>query len=190
MSDDPLSNTINSIPPEKLDVMREEMFDFKTSGVKHVEAANKFQNGLDKVTDVLLILVMKFGRATTVLLIAGLFNLILLITLVICTVNILSLRSETQDLLDRQESFARSQSRIEKTTNDTQEKVTSTSKTVEETQAKVEAAPKLELDRKTGKAKLVVQVQPKPHTPVSSPPPKQLELPVATPKQLELKLEE
>jgi cell division protein FtsL len=177
MSEDPLSRTINSIPPEKLEVLREEMFDFRTSGSKHVEAAHKFQSGLDKVTDVLLILVMKFSRSTTVLLIAGLFNLVLLITLIICTVNILMLRSEMRDLMDRQESFARSQSRIEKTTNETQEKVASTSKAVEETQAKVEAAPKIELDRKTGKAKLVVQVPPKPRpTPAASGAPKQIEI--------------
>jgi hypothetical protein len=182
MPEDPLVRTINSIPPEKLEGMREEMFDLRTSGSKHVEAANKFQNGLDKVTDVLLILVMKFSRSTTVLLIAGLFNFVVLVALVICTVNILLLRSEMRDLLDRQESFARSQSRIEKTTNATQEKVDSTSKTVEETQAKVEAAPKIELDRKTGRAKLVVQVSPKPRPAASA-------TSSTVPKQIEIKLE-
>lgn len=188
MSDDPLSNTINSIPPEKLDVMRDEMFDFKTSGGKHIEAANKFQAGLDKVTDVLLVLVLKFARATTVLLIAGIFNIVLLTTLIICTVNILSLRSEVRGLLDRQEEFARSQSRIERTANETQSQVKSTSKTVEETQAKVEtavdSAPKVEVDKKTGKAKLVVQVPAKPR-----PVPAASGSAAPSSKQIEIKLE-
>lgn len=192
MSDDPLSNTINSIPPDKLDAMRGEMFDFKTGGLKHLEAANKFQAGLDKVIDVLLVLVMKFGRATSALILGGIVLVVCMFALVIVTIQIFSLRSEVRDLLDRQEEFSRSQKRIEKTSNETQEKVESTGKAVEETQEKVKAAvdasPKVEVDKRTGKAKLVVSVPPKPRpaaasgfgaAPVAS----------AAPRQVEIKLE-
>jgi cell division protein FtsL len=183
----PLDNTLNSIPPEKLAEMRrhteDELDKLKASGSIHVEAANRFQAGLDKITDVLLILVMKFGRATTVLLIVGGLNIVLLVALIISLVNILSLRSEARDLLDRQEEFARSQKRLERTTNDTQEKVDTTSKRIEETQHKVdtavESAPKVEVDSRTGKAKLVVPVESKKPIKVA-PPPASKPLPAAS----------
>ncbi len=166
MSDDPLSNITNSIPPDKLEAMRGEMVDFQASGAKHVEAATKFQAGLDKVIDVLLVLVMKFGRATSVLVLGGIVLVISLVVLVVSTIQIVQLRSDVRDLLDRQEAFAQSQDRVEKTTHETQEKVESTGKAVEATQEKVEAStPKIEVDVRTGKAKLVVPAQaPKPAT--------------------------
>jgi hypothetical protein len=157
MANDPLTNTVNSVPPEKLDNMRDEMFIFRTTSAQHIEAANKFQAGLDKVVDVLLVLVMKFGRATSVLILGGLVLVINLVALVVVTVQIFSLRSEVQDLLDRQEAFSRSQERIEKTANVTQQKVEATQQKVE---TAVEAAPKIEVDKKTGKAKLIVPAQP------------------------------
>lgn len=158
-----LSNTIDSIAPERLDAMKENMFkSLEESGSMHLEAATKFQAGLDKVTDVLLILVLKFGRATTFLIVVGIINIVVLTINVIATVNIAALRSEVRDLMDRQEEFARSQKRIEKTTVETKQDVASTNQKVAETQAKVdtavETAPKVEIDARTGKAKLVVSV--------------------------------
>jgi hypothetical protein len=178
MSDDPLSKAINSIPPEKLEAFKEDLFDFKTGGMRHIEAANKFQAGLDKVIDVLLVLVMKFGRATTVLVVAGIVALVNLIALLVVTINIFVLRSEVRDLLYQQEDFARSQRRIERTATETQEKVESTGKAVEATKTAVETVPKVELDRKTGKAKLVVQVPPKAKAPpvASGAPSRQVEI--------------
>lgn len=184
LKDDPLSSTLGSTSPERLKQLKEELFD---SSSKHMEAANRFQAGLDKVIDVLLILVLKFGRATTMLLANGIFSIICLVTLVVATVQIMSLRSEMKDLMDRQEEFAKSQQRIERTTNDTQKQVTTASKQVEETSAKVdtvaETAPKVELDPKTGKAKLVVTVPPKPSPKSSNPPP------AGSGRKLDIKLE-
>lgn len=173
----PLDNTLNSIPPEKLQEMRrhteDELEKLKTSGSIHVEAANRFQAGLDKVTDVLLILVMKFGRATAMLLAIGIVLVLNLAMLVIATVQSVTIRTQMTDLQERQEDFARSQKRLERTTTDTQDKVDSTSKKVDETQQKVEsaaeAAPKVEVDTKTGKAKLVVPVDAKKTVKVAPP---------------------
>ena len=174
----PLDNTLNSIPPEKLAEMRrhteDELEKLKTSGSIHVEAANRFQAGLDKVTDVLLILVMKFGRATNMLLAIGILLVVNLAMLVIATVQSVTIRTQMTDLQDRQEDFARSQKRLERTTNDTQVKVDSTSKKVDETQQKVdsaaESAPKVEVDTRTGKARLVVPVEAKKTIKVPPPP--------------------
>ncbi len=162
-----LDTTIASMAPGKLEALKDVVFrDFEVSGSKHVEAATKFQAGLDKVVDVLLILVLKFGRASTMLLVLGLLNVACVITIIVTTVQIAVLRSEVGDLMDRQEEFAKSQKRIEKTTTETKQDVATTSQKVSETQAKVEtaveAAPKVELDARTGKAKLVVPVPPKP----------------------------
>lgn len=166
MSNDPLSNAVNSVPPDKLENMREEMFSFRTSGAQHIEAANKFQAGLDKVIDVLLVLVMKFGRATSVLILGGILLVVNLVALLIVTVQIFSLRSEVRDLLDRQETFSKSQERIEKTANETQEKVEATQAKVD---TAVEATPKIEVDKRTGKAKLIVPAQPPKPATSSSP---------------------
>lgn len=164
-----LDTTINSIAPERLDAMKDSFFtELKESGSKHVEAATRFQAGLDKVIDVLLILVLKFGRATTMQLVNGGLNIACLVTLIIATVQITTLRSEVKDLMFKQEEFAKSQKRIEKTTSETQQDVATASQKVAETKAKVDdvaaTAPKVELDTKTGKAKLVVQVPEKKKT--------------------------
>jgi hypothetical protein len=160
---DPLLSTIESIAPDKLSEMKDRLSkELETSGSKHAEAAARFQAGLDKVIDVLLILVLKFGRATTMLLVMGILNIICVVTLIVATVHVTALRSEVRDLMDHQEEFARSQKRIERTTTETKQDVATTSQKVSETQAKVEtaaeAAPKVEVDAKTGKAKLVVPV--------------------------------
>ncbi len=169
-----LDTAIASIAPGKLEAMRDVVFrDLEVSGSRHVEAATKFQAGLDKVTDVLLILVLKFGRASTMLLALGILNVICIAIIVVATVYIAALRSEVGDLMDRQEEFAKSQKRIEKTTTETKQDVATTSQKVAETQAKVEtaveAAPKVELDARTGKAKLVVPVPPKPSKKAAAP---------------------
>lgn len=177
---DPLSSTLGSVVPEKFEAMKDSFFKsieaFKSleeSGSKQVEAANKFQAGLDKVVDVLLILVMKFGRASTMLLANGIVTLICLVALIIAIVQVTSLRFEVKDLLDRQEAFSRAQDRIEKTTTETKNDVANTNQKVSETQAKVDdvaqASPKVEVD-KNGKAKLVVSVPPKGAPKLPAPP--------------------
>ena len=179
MADDPFHSTIHSVAPDKLEAMKDALFDFKESGTKHVEAANKFQAGLDKVIDVLLILVMKLGRASAFQIAAGAVQVVCLVALIISTVQILSLRSEVRDLLHRQEEVAKSQKRIEKATSETQEKLATTSETVKETQETVrkveQTAPQVEIDKRSGKAKLVL---PKPTPTASTKPTKGLEIPL------------
>jgi len=164
--EDSLIKAIGSISEGQLDVMRKRFHDeIELSGALHVEAASKFQAGLDKVVDVLLILVLKFGRATTMLIVLGLLNVVCLVINVIATVQVASTRSEVRDLVERQEEFASSQKRIETST-------TATQKTIDATQAKVdsvvEASPKIEVDAKTGKAKIIIPT--KKSAPASSKP--------------------
>lgn len=139
---------------EKIEEMKSKLFqDFESSGAKHVEAANKFQAGLDKVIDVLLMLVLKFGRATTAQIVNMVILLACLITLVVTTVNISYLRSEVRSLMYKQEDLMKAQARIEKTASETNSKVNTTNRIVSDA---VEASPKIEVNQKTGKTELVV----------------------------------
>ena len=149
-----------SVPPERLSMLREDLLDFRKSGLKHQEAADRFSAGLDKVVDVLLILVLKFGRATSMIIAMIVILGLCCVTLVVSTIHVMTLKYDVADLIRRQEAFARVQERLEKATNSTQEQVSSTNKKIEETQATIEAAPKIEIDKKTGKPKIVVPEKP------------------------------
>jgi len=178
---DSLTKTLESIPPEQLDAMRARFKqEVETSGAMHVQAATKFQAGLDKVVDVLLILVLKFGRATSALLAIGVVLIVCLITLIIATVKILELSSQVADIAHHQEEAALSTQRIEKATTDTQKQVDTTSKNLEaKVDTVVAGAPQVEVDSK-GKAKIVIQATKKKHVPSapSSAPPAAVHLPV------------
>lgn len=149
MTNDPLSKALKSVTPDELEAMRlkfqEEM---DKSSAKHAQAAERFSAGLDKVVDVMLILVLKFGRATTMLLVIGALNIVCLLMMVISTIQMTSVNSQVHDLVMQQESFAASQKRLEKTTTDSSQEVV---KKVEETKAKlddvVDAAPKKTLKK-------------------------------------------
>lgn len=122
---------------------------------------NKELTGLDKMIDVIALLVLKFGRATTALIGVGSLLILCLITLVISMAQSMVIRNEVRDLLDRQELLIKSQARLEKTMTATQLVLTDTLEKVVETQAKVEtvaeSTPKIKVDSKTGKTKLVIQ---------------------------------
>jgi type II secretory pathway pseudopilin PulG len=189
MPDDTLNKTIESVRPEKLENMRQTFQrELEMSGAIHVEAAQKFQAGLDKVVDVLLILVLKFGRATTALLAIGFVILISLVTMIIATVKIIELSSAVAEIQQHQEEASLSAQRIEKATTDTQKQVDTTSKKIDDTQAKVDSVaastPQVEVDSRTGKAKLVIQATKKRHVPpvVSAVP-----APTQVPVELDLK---
>lgn len=152
---DELQDIIKSLPPEQQLRMRERFQeDLERSGAKYAEAANKFQAGLEGVTNVMLNLVLNFGRASTLLLVIGAINTLCLIMMVISTIQVTAVKSQMDDLLLKQEASAK---RLEKTTTESNEEVV---KKVEETKAKVdnvvETAPKVKVDARTGKAKLVV----------------------------------
>lgn len=125
----------------------------------HMQAANRFQAGLDSVVNVLLMLVLKFGRASTLLLAMGVVSSVCLIFLVICTIQIVEIKTQMRDLMDRQEVLAKTQMRIEKTSQETNQKVEQTQQKVD---IAVEQQPKIEVDSRTGKAKIVVKKPPKP----------------------------
>lgn len=110
----------------------------KTDNLPHtLKAAEKFGLGLDSVTDVLLILVLKFGRATSVLIAIGGLLIVCLLGLVISLVNVAALSSQMADIQLKQEEIARLQVRIETKTTETKEKVDSTEKKIVETQEAV-----------------------------------------------------
>lgn len=154
-----LNDILNDLTPEQQQRMRERFeADLQRSGAAHVEAARKFQAGLEGVTNVMLNLVLNFGRASTLLLVIGATNILCLIMMVISTVQAVSIRSQVDDLLMKQESLVVSQRQLEKSTTEATEEV---SKKVDETKAIVETAPKIKVDAKTGKAKLVGPADPK-----------------------------
>jgi hypothetical protein len=122
---------------------------------------NKELTGLDKIVEVIGILVLKFGRATSALIAVGIMLVLCLVTLVTSMVQSMVIRSEMRDLLDRQELLIKSQGRLEKASSSTQKVLTDTLQKVVETQAKIETVaettPKIKVDSKTGKTKLVIQ---------------------------------
>lgn len=126
--------------------------DLEASHAKHKVAADKFEAGLDKVIDVLLMLVLKFGRATTAQIISLVVLLACLVTVVITTINISYLRSEIRSLMYHQEELMQAQKRIEKNTTDTKKDTATMSQRVSEV---ADATPKIEVDQ-NGKAKLVL----------------------------------
>jgi len=158
--ENPLNEIIRSIPPDKLEDMRAEMSNFEQGSRTHVEAANQFRTGLDKVIDVLLILVLKFGRATSVLLAVGILMTLGTVILVVNTIQAVQLRSDVAALLDQQEQFARSQKRLEKTAAEnqarTQRSVEATRDQIKSVETQIEKTPRIEVDQHTGRARLVV----------------------------------
>ena len=165
MSDE-LTKAIESIPPAQLDVMRKRFQDeIELSGAVHVAAATKFQAGLDKVVDVLLILVLKFARATSALIAIGFVLIVCLVTLIVATVKVLEVSNQVAEIQQHQDEFSMSQKRIEESTTATQKQVDSTNQKIDATQAKVDtvvdSAPKVEVDARTGRAKIVIPAKAK-----------------------------
>lgn len=151
-----LSDIIKNLTPEQQLRMRERFgADLEQSGAKYVDAANKFQAGLEGVTNVLLNLVLNFGRASTLLLVIGGINVVCLVMMVISTIQMISVKSQVDDLLMKQESFAVSQRRFDQSNEEVVKKV-------EETKAKIddvaETSPKVKVDSKTGRPRLVLPV--------------------------------
>jgi cytoskeletal protein RodZ len=103
-----------------------------------VKAADKFVAGLDAVTNVLLTLVLKFGRATSMLVVVTGVLILCLVSLVIAVGQVFTIKSQLHELLEKHEDLSRAQARIEKSTQATQ--------AVVETQPKItvdETGPKL-----------------------------------------------
>lgn len=144
-----------STDSDKIAEMKHNM-DLEVSTSRHLEAAQRFEAGMDKVVDVLLMLVLKFGRATTAQVVNLFLLFMCLLILVISTINVSYLRDEVKDLMYQQEDLMRAQKRIEQTTEATKKDVATTSEQVTKV---AEATPKIEVDEKTGKAKLIVDDQ-------------------------------
>ncbi len=144
-----------STDSDKIAEMKHNM-DLEMGTSRHLEAAQRFEAGMDKVVDVLLMLVLKFGRATTAQVVNLFLLFVCLLILVISTINVSYLRDEVKDLMYQQEDLMRAQKRIEQTTEATKKGVDTTSQQVTKV---AEATPKIEVDEKTGKAKLIVDDQ-------------------------------
>src|SRR5512142_715347 len=115
-----LDRTIHSVSPKQLEEAENRVSLLGIAGEMHVAAANKFEAGLDKVINVLLVLVLKFGRATTALVAVGTLLFFCLLLLVYSTVNIVVLSSQIQDLQAKQDALIQSQNRLEKTAKATE----------------------------------------------------------------------
>ena len=72
---------------------------------------------LDKVVDVLLILVLKFGRATSALLAIGILLVVCLVTLIIAAVKVLEVSSQLAEIQQHQDEFSISQKHIEESSD-------------------------------------------------------------------------
>lgn len=122
---------------------------------------DKELTGLDKMIEVIALLVLKFGRATTALIAVGVLLIFCVVALIVSMAQTIVLRNQMRDLLDRQELLVKSQVRLEKTMTSTQLVLTDTLHKVVETQAKIEtvaeATPKITVDSKTGKPRLVMK---------------------------------
>ncbi len=115
--------------------------------------ASQFNQGLDKVTDVLLILVLKYGRASSML-VGVLFGItIALAVQVYNTISLANARSEVSNLLREMEEIQKKQGAILATAADAVER----SKAAEaRAKAAEEAAPEIVVDSE-GQATLVVK---------------------------------
>jgi len=138
--------------------------DIKRTG----EIASQFIEGLDKIQDVLLVLVLKFGRSTTMLL-AVLLGLIPVTTLLIWNLTVgYGQQYDTKELIRQLESIQREQRGILRQVNEAVSRATAAEAKAKEAK---EAAPKVVMDE-AGNAKLVVKGEGSPTDPPTKKPQK------------------
>lgn len=118
-----------------------------------MKAARQFEQGMDAVTDVLLTLVLKFGRATTWLVGMGALLVVCIIVLIVSLVNIGTLSSQVADLQMSQHEIARIQRNIERKTNETSTKVLQTEQRVRQTAEAVDKAKAIVVPTPSDKGK-------------------------------------
>lgn len=123
--------------------------DLRTTG----QIASQFNQGLDKVTDVLLLLVLKFGRASSLLVGVLVGIAICIIALVWNTAYLAATRSDVADAQAQQEEILRKQEEILKQTQEAYNSVMDAKKVAEEA---AEAAPAVVVDE-DGRAKLIIK---------------------------------
>jgi len=131
------------------------------------EIADKFMSGLDKISDVLLILVLKFGRATSLLL-----GVLMILGVAICfliwnVIMIYNTRMDMAELMDQVQE-------VQKKQGDTIVRAEAAEKRAEAAEEKAaeaaEAAPKIVVDE-AGRARLIVKEDLAQDTPSPSPRP-------------------
>lgn len=132
---------------------RPSMTDVDLEGLRKTgEIAVQFTQGLDNISDVLLVLVLKFGRATNMMraMLVGLA--VALLVLISCVVLILDQKNENHALLNEMLAIKLQQERMVHSVMEAKTKVDSAAQEAAEAR---EAAPKVVLDE-AGKAKLLV----------------------------------
>lgn len=177
-----LAATLTSIPPGKLEASRKRVSEEiqhqqgeeaeAPSSTAHLLAADRFTQGLDVVSDVLILLVGRFQKTTTLLVLGGILQLMCVVALVGATIGLNSVKEKVELLQAKQEEFAKSQQRLEKTTTETQKKVETTEKKVDDAATKFDEQPKLSVvEDSKGKPKVIIQATKVPSAKPSAVPP-------------------
>lgn len=117
------------------------------------EIASQFNQGLDKVTDVLLLLVLKYGRASSLLVGVLVGIAICIVALVWNTAYLAATRADVAETQMKQEEILQKQSEI---LRKTKEAYSSAMEAKEVAEAAAAAAPAVVVDEK-GKATLIIK---------------------------------
>lgn len=117
------------------------------------EIASQFNQGLDKVTDVLLLLVLKYGRAASLLVGVLVGIAICIVALIWNTAYLAATRADVAEAQMKQEEILQKQS---ETLKQTREAYSSAMEAKEVAEAAAAAAPAVVVDE-DGKAKLIIK---------------------------------
>ncbi len=142
-----LDKALRSISPKALQKARDQVSQVSNTPVEirvasdseraRASTAERFSSGLDAVTDVLLLLVLKFGRATSFLVACGLVLLACLAALIVSIVKISDSTRKSEDVLLQIERIEHDQQGLEKKVIETKSQVDRTARTVDRVEAKL-----------------------------------------------------
>ena len=117
----------------------------------------QFNAGLDVVTDVLLILMMKFGRAANLLRTAVLVLLGCFVGITVTLVTQHDTASKMEEVALRMERVESQQRYLSLESKETATKVEATKKKVDEAATEIKGQPKLEVIQERGQTKLLIK---------------------------------
>lgn len=139
----------DSVPPSP-DVDRISVEDLKKTGA----IASDFMRGLDRISTVLMVLVLKFGRASNMMRAVLVGMAIGIILFGMALMASYGINSKLEQIIQTQETLIRK-------VDETAEQAADASKRADDARAQArvaeESAPKVVVDKVTGKPKLVVQ---------------------------------
>lgn len=176
MSGQHLLQKIREVDPKDLDKARREVeTEVLKQEMKHVLSAppplpisrevthservrayttEQFTTGLDVVTDVLLILTMKFGRAATLIRTAILVLLGCFVGITITLISQHDTASKMDEISLRMETVESQQRYLNQETQETKTKLDQTKALVDEAASEIKGQPKLEIIQEKGQTKL------------------------------------